>query len=77
LAVGIKQDGSVYSVQLQQSSGHPALDQSARDIIKLAAPFAPLPQEIRDEVEVLVITRTWRYDSNYQLTTSNGAGRAR
>jgi protein TonB len=77
LAVGIKQDGSVYSVQLQQSSGHAALDQSARDIIKLAAPFAPLPQEIRDEVEVLVITRTWRYDSNYQLTTSNSAGRAR
>ncbi len=69
LAVGIKPDGSVYSVQLQQSSGHAALDSAARNIISLAAPFAPLPQEIRDEVDILVITRIWRFDSNYHLET--------
>lgn len=77
LAVGIRQDGSVYSVHLQQSSGYEVLDQSARHIIDLAGPFAPLPREIRDEVNVLVITRTWRFDSNFQLTTGKGAGRGR
>ena len=69
LAVGIKPDGSVYSVQLHQPSGHGALDNAARNIVHLAAPFAPLPKEIRDEVDILVITRTWRFDSNYHLET--------
>jgi TonB family protein len=69
LTVGIKPDGSVYSVQVQQPSGHEALDNAARNIVRLAAPFAPLPREIRDEVDILVITRTWRFDSNYRLET--------
>ncbi|MCF7968205.1 MAG: TonB family protein [Methylococcaceae bacterium] len=69
LAVGIKPDGSIYSVQMQQPSGHEALDNAARNIVRLAGPFAPLPKEIRDEVDILVITRTWRFDSNYHLET--------
>ena len=69
VAVGIKPDGSVYSVQIQQSSGHAVLDEAARHIDGLAAPFAPLPEEIRDEVDILIITRTWRFDSNYRLET--------
>lgn len=69
LAVGIKPDGSVYSIQLQQSSGHAVLDEAARHIVSLAAPFAPLPEELRRDVDVLVITRTWRFDSNYRLET--------
>lgn len=67
MAVGIKPDGSVYSIQVQQSSGHAVLDDAARHIVGLAAPFAPLPEEILEEVDVLVITRTWRFDSNYRL----------
>jgi periplasmic protein TonB len=69
LAVGIKPDGSVYSIQLQQSSGYAVLDEAARHIVNLATPFAPLPEEIRQDVDVLVITRTWRFDSNYRLET--------
>lgn len=69
LAVGIKPDGSVYSVQIQKPSGHEALDNAAHNIVRLAAPFAPLPREISDEVDILVITRTWRFDSNYHLET--------
>lgn len=67
LAVGIKPDGSVYSTQIQQSSGQAAVDLAARHIVELAAPFAPLPEDIREEVDVLVITRTWRFDSDYRL----------
>ena len=73
LAVGIKPDGSVYSVQIQKPSGHEALDNAAHNIVRLAAPFAPLPREISDEVDILVITRTWRFDSNYQVTMQDAA----
>jgi len=69
LAVGIQPDGRVYSVQVLQSSGHEALDNAARHIVDLAAPFAPLPREIRQDVDVLVITRTWRFDSDFKLET--------
>lgn len=69
LAVGIQPDGRVYSVQVLQSSGYAVLDNAARQIVDLAAPFAPLPNEIRQEVDVLVITRTWRFDSNFRLET--------
>lgn len=69
LAVGIKPDGSVYSIQVQHSSGHATLDNAARRIVELAAPFAPLPAELRDELDILVITRTWRFDSDYRLET--------
>ncbi len=69
VAVAINQDGSVYSIQIQQPSGYAALDEAARHIVELAAPFAPLPKEIRGEVDILIITRTWRFDSNHRLKT--------
>lgn len=71
MAVGIRSDGTVYSIQILRSSGQPALDEGARKIIQLAAPFAPLPLEARGSVDVLVITRTWRFDSEYRFAGSN------
>jgi periplasmic protein TonB len=59
LAVGINQDGSVYSVKIQQSSGEQVLDQAAVHIVRLAAPFAPLPVALSQQVDVLVITGVW------------------
>jgi hypothetical protein len=31
----------------------------------LAAPYAPLPENIADKVDVLHITRTWRFESRF------------
>ena len=67
MAVGIKSDGTVYSVQIVKSSGQPVLDAAAKRIIQLAAPFAPLPVEVRGALDVLVITRTWRFDGDYRF----------
>ncbi|NBS18032.1 MAG: energy transducer TonB [Gammaproteobacteria bacterium] len=69
MAVGIRPDGSLYSAQVQTSSGHEVLDQAAREIVKMAAPFAPLPPDILSEVDILVITRTWRFDGQDHLET--------
>lgn len=69
MAVGIRPDGSLYSAKVQTSSGHEVLDQAAREIVKMAAPFAPLPPDILSEVDILVITRTWRFDGHDHLET--------
>ena len=61
LAVSVKADGQVHSVKVLNSSGKPALDEAARHIAEIAGPFEPLPAMVRDEVDVLHITRTWRF----------------
>lgn len=59
--VGINHDGSIYSVRINQSSGYKALDDAAKRIVQMSAPFAPLPKELQKELDVLVITRVWQF----------------
>ncbi|MCF6301237.1 MAG: energy transducer TonB, partial [Proteobacteria bacterium] len=43
LTVGINRDGSLHSVKLVKTSGFNFLDEAAKHIVKLAAPFEALP----------------------------------
>ncbi|AWF79566.1 energy transducer TonB [Microbulbifer sp. A4B17] len=54
--------GAVEDVVILESSGERILDDAAQQIVRLAAPFAPFPTEIRREVDRLEIIRTWRFD---------------
>jgi protein TonB len=63
LTVGINHDGTVESMEIRRSSGMLELDEAALRIVSLAAPFAPLPQDIRAKVDVLHITRTWKFST--------------
>ena len=67
--VGIKADGSVYSIRITRSSGNPALDEAAKKIVRLSAPFAALPLDLRKELDVLVITRVWKFSDESGLVT--------
>jgi protein TonB len=67
--VVLNSDGSVYQLQIKKSSGSKILDDAAIRIVRLAAPFAPLPDNIREETEMLHITRTWIFRSGNRLTT--------
>jgi protein TonB len=67
--VGIKLDGTIYSIRINQSSGNPDLDEAAKKIVRMSAPFAPLPIELQKELDVLVITRVWRFSDYAGLTT--------
>jgi protein TonB len=69
LVVGLRQDGTVYSVKVSHSSGHQVLDDAARRIVELAAPFGPFPSELRQEADILMITRTWRFYNDSRLET--------
>ena len=67
--VGINADGSIYSIRINRSSGNPALDEAAKKIVRMSAPFAPLPLELRKELDVLVITRVWKFSDESGLIT--------
>ncbi len=67
LTVSIRADGSVESVEVNKSSGQRILDASAVRIVKLAAPYAPFPEDIRKETNVLSIVRTWTFTPNDRL----------
>lgn len=64
LSVDVLKDGSVNRIRLLKSSGYDILDEAAIRIVRLSAPFAPLPEEIRREYDVLTITRTWQFSSS-------------
>jgi protein TonB len=61
MTVGVNRDGSVESISIRRGSGIPELDRAAERIVRLAAPYSPLPADIASDVDVLHITRTWRF----------------
>ena len=65
--VALYPDGSVREITIRKPSGHKILDDAAVRIVKLAAPFAPFPENIRAETDVLYITRTWVFTSSNRL----------
>lgn len=69
LAVALNSDGSVKDIKLRQSSGEPALDAAAQEIVRMASPFAPFSEELRREADVLVITRTWCFSVESRMET--------
>jgi len=61
LTVSIKADGSLDAVEVRRSSGHRVLDRAAEHIVRLAAPYARFPSNIKRDTDILVITRTWTF----------------
>lgn len=65
--VTLSADGHVRGVTILRPSGHKLLDDAAVRIVELAAPYAPFPKRIRQETDVLHITRTWEFTSGHRL----------
>lgn len=59
LTVTLRRDGSVKAIDVIRSSGEPVLDKAAVRIVRLSAPFPPIPGE--NHVDELYITRTWQF----------------
>ena len=68
LDVALNGDGSINNIAVLRSSGQKILDDAAIRIVELGAPFAPFPPEMRADIDVLHMTRTWKF--NETLTTS-------
>ena len=69
LTVSIKPDGSVDNIEINRSSGQKVLDEAARRIVQLAAPYAAFPSDIVKDTDILSITRTWTFTRADQLST--------
>jgi len=69
MTVSIKPDGSIDSIEINRSSGHKVLDAAAKHIVELGAPYAQFPEDIRKEVDILSITRTWTFTKEDSLAT--------
>ena len=65
LTVGINRDGSVDRIDIMRSSGVEEIDHAAVHIVQLAAPYSALPENITDQVDILHITRTWRFETGF------------
>jgi protein TonB len=69
LTVTIRPNGSVESIELDRSSGLKVLDAAAFRIVRMAAPFAEFPPDIRRDTDLLVITRTWFFGQGDKIWT--------
>lgn len=67
--VTLNADGTVRDAIITRPSGHRVLDEAALRIVRLAAPYAPFPKEIRQDVDIMHITRTWEFTSGNRLNT--------
>jgi len=69
LSVTIRRDGSLAHIDIDRPSEHAILNLAARRIVQLAAPFAPLPDDLARTTDTLTITRVWHF-TDQQLDTT-------
>jgi len=67
LTVFIRADGSVEKVEVKRKSGQRILDAAAVKIVEMAGPYAPFPDDIRRDTDILSITRTWTFARGDEL----------
>jgi protein TonB len=70
LDVVINADGELVKTDLRQSSGHQILDDAAKRIVQLAAPYSPFPPKLRQQADVIHITRSWEFLNDSSLRTN-------
>lgn len=64
LSVRINSLGEILDVKITRSSGSNVLDEAAKRILRLAEPFAPFSEELKQRADQLVIIRTWDFKSD-------------
>ena len=73
LTVAIKADGRIETIELDRGSGKKILDAAALKIVEMAGPYAPFPPDIRNDTDILYITRTWSFTRTGELESTAAA----
>lgn len=79
IEVAIRADGRLQTAQVQRSSGQPALDQAALNILRLASPFERFPPQMAAEYRVLRFAYQWEFVAGHAsvgsvTTATDGVG---
>tara|TARA_B100000767_G_C19721039_1_gene517279 strand:+ start:190 stop:933 length:744 start_codon:yes stop_codon:yes gene_type:complete len=61
LTVSLNSDGTIRNLFINKSSGHKELDLAALNIVKLGEPYARFPAEILKNVDIINISRKWKF----------------
>lgn len=69
MLIALNASGQISETRIIQSSGESLLDQAAVDIVNLAAPFEPFPEELKAEADILEIVRTFRFHEGNTLSS--------
>jgi periplasmic protein TonB len=64
LLVVIDYHGRLEDIRVLSSSGYALLDEAAIKIVRMAAPYAPFPPELRASADKVEIIRTWQFQEN-------------
>jgi protein TonB len=70
LMVAVTADGTLPELKVMESSGHKVLDDAAKHIVRLSAPFAPFSEAMRKQADILEIIRTWQFQQTQFSTDS-------
>lgn len=62
-------EGDLVKSFVGSPSGQQVLDDAAMRIVQLAAPFRPFSADMREAYDQLMITRTWIFEADGELTT--------
>ena len=69
LTVSLNQDGNVQDMVINKSSGYAALDEAAISIVRMGAPYAKFSNRMRNEVDLIRITRTWKFTEGNKFSS--------
>ena len=70
MSVRLNAAGEVLEMEITASSGTSVLDEAAKRILRMAQPFAPFSEELKERADQIVIIRTWDFKSNRFRTQS-------
>ena len=70
MTVSIRSDGSIEYIEINKSSGSKVLDDAAKSIVSLAAPYAKFSDEMKKTTDILGITRTWTFTQEDAVATN-------
>ncbi len=67
ITVALTRAGLIDSIDIIKPSDYKILNEAAVRLIRLGEPYAPFPETFRDKVDLLHITRTWIFTTDYGL----------
>jgi len=70
ITITLDRHGAITELEIDKSSGHPVLDEAAKRILHMAAPYPPFPPELLREMDLLSITRTMSFTNQGSTSIS-------